>query len=196
MLTHDLFERFARTASAKVLASAAQGGFDTTKLWFHGTRKRFNDFRLSRERGIDELGPGVYLTDQKWLANTWAREGGLIAICVVRRGPLFDLEQVGRPEVVEKMREAYVHHSLDEWFGDKPDDAADYSAKHFDELLAGRDPKRVVNLCLRLMGYIGAFKHQSQIEGQIVVFQPSDVMIIARQPGARHMSPWDNEDGH
>jgi hypothetical protein len=195
MLTRELLERFARTASEKVLASAAQGGFDTSKLWFHGTRKRFNGFRLGA-RGIDELGPGVYLTDQKWLANTWAREGGLIAICVVRRGPLFDLESVGRPEVIEMMRAAYIRKSIEEWVGKIPDDAAEYSGTYFDELLVGRDPKRVINRCLHLMGYIGAFKHHSQIEGQIVVFQPSDVMIVARQPGARYMSPWDNEDGH
>lgn len=61
--------RLPRKPSEAVLTQAETAGFDISKLWFHGTRKRFDGFRLPKERGIEELGSGVYLTSIKWLAK-------------------------------------------------------------------------------------------------------------------------------
>jgi hypothetical protein len=40
-----------------------------------------------------------------------------------------------------------------------------------------------VNSILLKTKFIGAFKMDSQIEGQIVVFDPNDIKIIAKEPG-------------
>ena len=180
-----LERRYPRTATREALAQAAQDGFDTTKIWFHGSRRRFDQFVLPKQPGIDELGPGVYLTSEKWLANTWARDGGVIAICLVRQGPVFDLATVNDSGVQKMLRDVFVTTALDSWFGDKPADVHQWLDEQFDE--RKRD-KRVINKCLADAGYVGAINQASQIAGQIVVFKPADVRIIARQGGRAYMT--------
>lgn len=176
-----------RKPPVEVLARAKQDGFDVAKLWFHGTRRRFDGFQLPKERGIDELGPGVYLTSVKWLANTWARERGFIVICVVRDGPLFDLETIKSPANIAMMRQVYIRLSLESWFGDKPKDVERRCGEYFDENFK-RNSYATGNRCLSAAGYVGGFKRASQISGQIVVFKPEDVLIVAREGGKAYMT--------
>jgi hypothetical protein len=180
--------KFPRKPSAEILTQAEQSGFDSSKLWFHGTRRRFDGFQLPKERGIDELGPGVYLTSIKWLANTWARERGFIVICVVRHGPIFDLAtDLDNRQTQAILLKGYIQFQNDRW-GESSFDPKTIASTFVHAWQGSRDQQRLANLCLSGAGYIGGFKHDSQIEGQIVVFKPDDVMIVAREGGQRYMS--------
>ena len=168
--------RYPRVPSSDALSKAEQSGFDVAKLWYHGTRKRFDGFRLPKEEGIDELGPGVYVTSEQWLANTWARKGGFVLTCVVRHGKLFDLEQLRRPETMAILASGYHQYQVERWHDDS---AYDFS----DVWKSSRYQSSLANLCLSTAGYVGGYKRDSQIAGQIVVFKPEDVLIVARMGG-------------
>jgi hypothetical protein len=179
-----------RTPTADVLANAEQLGFDVSKLWYHGTRRRFDGFRLPKERGIDELGPGVYLTSKRWLANTWARKGGYVLTCVIRQGPLFDLAQLDRPDTMAVLAAGFRKAQEDRWGKAAEDDRDTYGDDGFaDAWKYSRCPHALANTCLSAAGYVGGYKHASQIEGQVVVFRPEDVLIVARAGGRAYISP-------
>ena len=176
-----------RTCSAK----AAQANFDIATLWYHGTRRRFDGFRLPKEQGIDELGPGVYLTGKQWLANTWARKGGFIVICVIRQGPTFDLADLQQPETQAILKHGYRQAANARWgktFA-MPDAELDDTFAY--QWRDGRNRPGLINQCLAGAGYVGAYKQDSQIQGQIVVFKPEDVMIVARRGGENYMTSFD-----
>ena len=175
--------RYPKSPSNEALMNAEQSGLDTTNLWYHGTLRRFDGFRLPKTEGIDELGPGVYVTKKKWLANTWAREKGFILTCVVKKGPLFDFEKINDPQTFKILKDGYNKFQKERW-GSKPSDD-DFFKHVWDESL---NQSRMANFCLSSAGYIGGFKHNSQIEGQIVVFKPEDAMIVAREKGQSYMS--------
>jgi hypothetical protein len=190
MFFHEIIEaRYPRQATADALTKAEELNFDVSKLWYHGTRRRFDGFRLPKETGIDELGPGVYLTSKQWLANTWARKGGFILICVIRNGPLFDLAQEKNPETMTILKQGYRQAAITQWgtqFAMKPEDIDDTFEYAWRD---SRDRRRLLNNCLSGAGYIGAY--ESQIQGQVVVFKPDDVMIVARRGGEEHMRTFD-----
>lgn len=165
------------------IAAAAAEGFDTSKIWFHGTGRRFNVFRDSKEDGIDELGPGIYVTGLRYVANAWARKGGFILSCVIRKGPLFNYEDLGTPATKEILWQGWQTKYTEKW-GDR--DPAGLSSKdyrkHFEETLRSGG-YRVVNYCLSGTDYVGGFKRLSQIPDQLVVYRTDDVRIIARAKG-------------
>jgi hypothetical protein len=184
--------RFPRVPSTETLAGATQAGFDT-KLWYHGTRRRFDGFQLPTKPGHDELGPGVYVTSRKWLANTWARERGFVLTCVIRAGPLFNLAYLNRPETKKILAAGYHAFQKERWGEAR---LVQDAQAHGDDLFeyvwkTTRDQVRLANLCLSAAGYVGGYKHDSQIEGQVVVFKPEDVMIVARSGGQSYMSSFD-----
>jgi hypothetical protein len=187
--------KFPRTPSADMLAKAEQAGFDVSKLWYHGTRRRFDDFKLpvTNTPRIEELGPGVYVTAKKWLANTWARERGFVLTCVVRKGPLFNLATTKNPapETFNILLGGYAKYQNEHW----PHPDGKRMEITLDDFMydwkISRDHKRLVNLSLAGAGYIGGYDRDSQIEAQIVVFEPEDVMIMARFGGESHMSQFD-----
>jgi hypothetical protein len=181
--TEIIEARYPRAPSSDALSKAEQAGFDGSKLWYHGTRKRFDGFRLPKEPGIDELGPGVYVTSKQWLANTWARKGGFVLTCVVRHGKLFDLEQLKRPETMAILASGYHQYQVDRW-GDDSDHEQDFQYVWKNNRYQGS----LANLCLSAAGYVGGYKHDSQIAGQIVVFKPDDVLIVARMGGQEYMT--------
>jgi hypothetical protein len=179
--------RYPRTATKELLSKAMGAGFDGSKIWFHGTRRRFDGFKLPRQRGIDELGPGVYLTSEKWLANTWARKGGFIVICVIRNGPLFDLADINSPKTMAVLKQGYRQHNDNQW-SPPGSQVTDYD-EVFDYMWRdNRYRAQLINSCLSGAGYVGGFKHNSQIAGQVVIFNPDDVTIIARQGGQAWMT--------
>jgi hypothetical protein len=170
-----LCERIMKTISPKMQAEAEAQGFDTTRILYHGTNRRFTGFRLPKTRGYDELGQGVYVTDVKWLANTWARSKGFVLSCYIKKGPLLDL---GDREA--KMRAAYEGHCLfmDDTFG--PDTNSRYD---YDDFLDMAKRMTDFNRFLAYTDFVGGYDASSQIRGQIVVFRPENVMIVAREAG-------------
>ena len=184
---NQITERISRTPTSDMFNKAKSEGFDTSKLWFHGTRKRFEGFQLPKRNGVDELGPGIYVTSEKWIANTWARKGGFILICVIKKGPLFDLEKVRddvKPETLKLLADGYIKYQTEHYPHPTTityDDFINYGWKNT------RNRASIVNLCLSNIGYVGGFRHDSQITGQAVIFKPEDVMIIARNGGKDYM---------
>jgi hypothetical protein len=166
----------------KKLAKAGAAGFDTSKLWYHGTRKQFSSFRLPKRDGIDELGKGVYVTEYVGTANVWAQGSGHILTCVVRKGPLIELSDLpvgqqwyGGAKWEEVYRGYDIH--MTKLFG--PGSTPDY--REFAERINRRQIK--LSDCYAALGYIGATHTYSQIRGQAVIWNPKDIMIVGRVSG-------------
>jgi len=65
---------------------------------------------------------------------------------------------------------------------DALDDTFSYVWQH------GQNRSALINQCLAGAGYVGGYKQDSQIAGQIVVFKPEDVKIVARKGGQSYMT--------
>jgi hypothetical protein len=81
------------------------------------------------------------------------------------------------------LRKGYIQYAVDREGPGSAKDAAYVFKSEWE-----RHGPRLVNRCLAGLGYIGAYKKDSQIPGQVVVFKPADVMIVARQGGQNYMS--------
>ena len=176
---------------AKKLRKAAVDGFDTSKVWYHGTRRKFANFRLPKGRGIDELGVGVYVTRFVGTANVWAQGQGSILACVLRKGKLIELSELPTSQLWYSGPDAEDRHANINWrevyrgyglymtreFG--PESTPDYRE------FAERFNRRAINLakCLGEVGYIGATNRHSQIRGQAVVWDPANVRIVGKVAG-------------
>lgn len=184
-------EKILRKPTQDALAEAEAEGFDGSKLWYHGTRRRFNAFELNKRNGggFDELGQGIYLTAKKWLANTWAKDGGHLLTCVIRKGPLFDLEKIRHPDdaTLELLSKGYIHYQETRW-PHPTDKSYKVTYENFlDAWKSSRYRDSFANLCLSAAGYVGGYRVNSQIEGQVVVFKSEDVRIIARNGGKNYI---------
>lgn len=63
-LSEDTKPRITKTLSPSMTEIAQSQGFNVSKIWYHGTTRRFTSFRNAKEgRGVEELGSGIYLTD-------------------------------------------------------------------------------------------------------------------------------------
>jgi len=70
-----LVEKFVDDRASQ-LGRAQQLGFDTSKVWYHGTTKRIAKFKQGNpDKGFNELGPGIYLATDATHAGTWAGWG-------------------------------------------------------------------------------------------------------------------------
>lgn len=177
--------RITKTISPAATSAAAAEGFDTSKIWFHGTTRSFRAFREPKEGGINELGVGVYLTDEWDYANTWARSGGFVYECYLRKGgEIFDYSKNMTKDAIRRAHQGHTEF-MNKRYG--PKGAYDYDSfvKHilsrsYIDTLSG---KRFAAQFLKWAGYMGAVDPTSQIPGQIVVFNPADVFIAARGAG-------------
>jgi hypothetical protein len=177
-------KRMPREPRPEDLQAAVADGFDE-KIWYHGTNRRFNAFRDPKGGGIDELGPGIYLTDERYVANAWAHKGGFIVSCVIRKGPLFDLSKLTFDQQTRRYGRGAVetlHAAHSEMMNDKFGPGSAYSEEEFLEFFRRRG-RSLANLSLPYLGYVGGYDVYSQIPGQVVIFHPKDVRIIARAPG-------------
>jgi hypothetical protein len=181
----NLFED-PRINHPKRINTAESEGFDTSKIWYHGSGKTFTKFKEPDDKGINELGIGVYLTSEKYLANTWARRGGKIYECFIKPGDIYDFSKPLTPAVINRL---HTGHSkfMENRYGPK----SAYSLKSFMNILRNKTDRQTnktylhpdANKLLNLSGYIGAIDHRSQIPGQIVIFDPRNVFILRRLPG-------------
>jgi hypothetical protein len=147
--------------------------FDNETIWYHGSQKRIKKFRKPTRDG--ELGIGIYLTTNKFYANTWARKDGFIMECYIRRGPVIDLSQPMTPRLE---REIYDRHCvmMRNLYGED----GVYSLFDFKRHILSRP---FTNASWSRLGYIGAIDPRSQIPGQIVIFEPENVKVIGISPG-------------
>lgn len=192
----------------KKLAKAGAEGFDTTQVWYHGTKRKFTKFRSPNGKGVDELGKGVYVTKFIGTANVWAQGPGQVLACVLRKGKLIEMSDMPQSGLWHEgnkghdlWQEVYRGYQI---YGKDQQDAMDndegyqefiakhphmrHSNKHEDAgyaAFAERYSKGQISLgeCLSRVGYIGATSRYSQIRGQAVVWNPDDVRIVGRAPG-------------
>ena len=191
MLCSELFEtnphRIRKQISPVIEQAAASQGFNTSKIWYHGSNKLFRSFREPNDKGINELGVGIYLTDVWNYANSWARNGGYVYECYIRNGEIFDYSKNMKDEAI---RRAHKGHSevMTRQFGENG--AYDYDSFVRHILRNNRAGDRFVSRFLKWAGYMGAIDPTSQIPGQIVIFDAVNVFIAARGAGGQ----WGDRD--
>lgn len=178
----------------KLMTMADQNGFDTSRLWYHGSKskRKFTKFKIPDvSRNGTELGRGVYVTRFPGTANVWAQGQGTVYACVLRKGKLVEYSDMptsalwnSSPEQDDRWanplwRECYLgfRTKMERDYGP----GSDPGYREFAE----RMNKGTISIayCLDEMGYIGATSRYSQIRGQAVIWNPDDVMIVGRAPG-------------
>ena len=171
---------------------AEKKGFDTSKVWYHGSRAAFKTFKHPKPHiGIQELGLGIYLTSRWNTANAWAGHGGHVYRCYIRQGPVFDKAAPLTDEILHKLHDGHSAFMRVQ-FGDAGVYAYEDFIKHVLKLNAYYKGGPAVgghvisNRILEMAGYVGAVNKHSQIQGQIVVFDRDDVFIAEREDGGSY----------
>lgn len=192
----------------KKLSKAAADGFDTSRIWYHGTKaKSFTKFKIpAKERNGFELGRGVYVTRFPGTANVWAQGDGFVLACVLRQGKLMELSDMPSSALWHPgdpgnalWQEVYRGYQMDlqrrKAEFDADTDYHDFIQRHgirapsFDDGgyrdFAEKYSKGSISLstCLSNVGYIGATSRYSQIRGQAVIWNPDDVRIVGKATG-------------
>lgn len=185
--------------SARFTEAADQAGFDTSKVWYHGTTaKAFKSFKPGNG-GVDELGTGIYFTGDPGVAGAWAGrpdQGGRIIPAYVRKGEIFDSSKPvdylalarrikDRNPVSDDERRAKQIRgtkSVTEWTPEEQRliNRADSELwrswlQESDEDLANQIRRGSLNAWLDRAGYIGRKNDGSQIKDQVVIFRPENI---------------------
>lgn len=185
--------------SARFTEAADQAGFDTSKVWYHGTTaKVFKSFRPGNG-GVDELGTGIYFTGDPGVAGAWAGrpdQGGRIIPAYIRKGEIFDSSKPvdylalarrvkDRNPVSDDERRAKQIRgtkSVTEWTPEEQRliNRADSELwrswlQESDEDLANQIRRGSLNAWLDRAGYIGRKNDGSQIKDQVVIFRPESI---------------------
>jgi hypothetical protein len=180
----------------KKLDAAKADGFLTDKVWYHGTKRRFSNFRAPKGRGIDELGKGIYITQFVGTANVWAQGQGLILACVLREGKLVELSEVPKSglwhrgnqghDVWQEAYQGYLIYLAREYQEVNLEAPTQEYREFAEEMNRG---KISLSRCLAEVGYIGATDRYSQIRAQAVIWNPEDIRVIGRMPGIEGYHP-------
>ncbi|HOV59000.1 MAG TPA: hypothetical protein PLN91_14070, partial [Rhodanobacteraceae bacterium] len=157
-----------RHSRREYLRKAEENGYDTGKVYFHGTTAKTNFARFKVGKGgYDELGPGIYITSDPWYADAFNgrgdREGGRTMPVFLRKGDLADLSK--RPAWRELAERVIAREDGSDW---KPGELSLH-------IMATSRDKANFNRWLERAGYIGAVDPNSQIPGQVVVFDPTSL---------------------
>lgn len=177
-LSEDTKPRITKTLSPSMTEIAQSQGFNVSKIWYHGTTRRFTSFRNAKEgRGVEELGSGIYLTGCRSAAYHWARNDGFILQCYIKDGPIYDHSKKLTDEMIN-----HLHAGHSDYMTSKFGDNSAYDLEMFKDMLDRVSLKR--SHLLKKIGYIGAIDPNSQIPDQIVIFDPANVFIAARVPGS------------
>jgi hypothetical protein len=185
--------------------AAEAAGFDTSKVWYHGTTaKDFKAFRPGKN-GVNELGEGIYFTDKPMYAEAWAGRldmGGRIIPAYLKQGDIFDLgakrdltalakRLKAMNPVTDAERQAKQIRAtkrVTEWTPEESRIINDASMDLWrtwllesDADLAKQIGRGDLNVWLARAGYIGAKNANSQIPGQVVVFDAKNI----RSPWAK-----------
>lgn len=185
--------------------AAEAAGFDTSKVWFHGTTaKDFKAFRQGKG-GVNELGPGIYFTDKPMYAEAWMGRqdmGGRMIPAYLKKGDIFDLgarrdltalakRLKAMNPVTDAERQAKQIRAtkrVTEWTPEESRIINDASMDLWrtwllesDADLAKQIGRGDLNVWLARAGYIGAKNDNSQIPGQVVIFDARNI----RSPWAK-----------
>lgn len=194
-----------------LMAKAEAQGFDTSRLWYHGTRSKamFKSFKLPKKsKNGEELGQGVYVTKYPGTANVWAQGNGQVITCVLRKGKLFEMSTLNQTAIFSSHPDKDDRYADPMWReiyrgftllmkGYESSPGANDAHGGYDDFV-----KRLANhtldlgRCLAQIGYIGVTSRNSQIRGQAVIWDANDVMIVGRTSGFEGYSsdPDDAED--
>ena len=182
----------------KKIASAQAEGFDTSAIWYHGTRSKgkFTKFKLpSRSRNGAELGSGVYVTSYVGTANVWAQGNGAILACVLREGKLIEMSNMQYSQLWDSgpdrdpkwanplWNDAYRGYCLSMAGFESTPGANDACLPYREFAEQINKGKISIASCLSQIGYIGATSRYSQIKGQAVIWNPEDVRIVGKSTG-------------
>lgn len=191
------------------LATAEAQGFDTARMWYHGTRSKakFNSFKLpAKSKNGEELGRGVYLTKYPGTANVWAQGSGTILACVVRKGEILEMSKVNQTSIFSSAPDAddrwadpfwrEMYHGFTLMMkGMESSPGADDAHGGYRDFIDRIQKKQITYAdCLKRVGYIGIMSRNSQIRGQAVIWNPDDVMIVGRAKGFEGWSPDEDDD--
>ncbi len=185
--------------SKRFAEAADRAGFDTSKVWYHGTTaKVFKSFKPGKG-GIDELGTGIYFTGDPDVAGAWAGRpgmGGRIIPAYLRKGDIYDsTDGVDYMALVRRIRERNPvqdfereakrirsSKSVTEWTPEEAQLINRADAELWrswllenDEDLAAQMRRGGLNTWLDRAGYIGRINRNSQIKDQVVVFRPENI---------------------
>jgi hypothetical protein len=159
------------------------------KVYYHGTANKtnFRRFKVGTD-GVDDLGPGIYVTPDPDLAAWWARaEGGRIMPLRIRKGDYFDLNRfvdysAHKGIFQELANRVAAFDPLPKpwgWPGTPRMSAKEIAADMYDRWQSSNDRARTTNYFLRAAGYIGAYDRDSQFgERQIVIFDPKNIRSV------------------
>ena len=187
---------------------AEADGFDTSKVYYHGTTaaKDFKTFRPGKG-GVNELGPGVYVTDQKMYAEMWARgDGGRVLPLWLKKGDIYDLDMHKRKAgLPEALRDVWI--PLAKRIRERPELSSELQ-RTWDEAPIEEHAERLreiaksgaLNETLERAGYIGAKNEYSQIPGQVVLFAKGSIRsaetgkVMFSKPAPGQVTAKDRED--
>jgi GNAT superfamily N-acetyltransferase len=182
--------------------AARAAGFDTSITYYHGTTARdFKGFNAGRN-GVDELGPGIYLTSDASYAQAWAGRPGMLGRIIpalLKKGDLFDksspvdylalarrIQEQNTATEGERQAKNIREKSVTQWTQEESHIVNAASNELWRTWLlepakdlAAHIKRSDLNLWLARAGYVGATNKNSQIPGQVVVFE-----------GKNLRSPW------
>lgn len=168
------------------LGRAEQLGFNTSKVWYHGSKIDFERFRKATTWRLD-LGPGIYLTSDPDLASQYSGMDGLrkdaknplgpsdrpqVYPVFIRNGPIWRWDSFMYHTPKNRMMLDAIKRYI-ALTGSSEEDA--YKMIHT-KLSAGVD--RGANTFLKSLGYIGAMDDDSAHTSQIVVFDSKNIRSI------------------
>ena len=180
--------------------AAERAGFDTSKVWYHGTTaKAFRSFKPGKG-GVDELGAGIYFTGDPGVAQAWAGrhldQGGRLIPAYIRKGDIFDSSKPvdyealarrikERNPVTDIERRAKIiaeTRPITEWTEEEKSVFNAANAEPWrswlmesDKDMAAQIRRGGLNAWLSRAGYVGRVNQNSQIKDQVVVFRPQDI---------------------
>ena len=112
MKLHELSTKLPMDKESR-LRRAKEMGFDTSKVWYHGTRADFTSFNTTTNGAAE----GVYMDDSAYKANIFARnEGGNVIACYVRgvfgtRQDMLDASNSGGGDLVSASEKTKIMQS-------------------------------------------------------------------------------------
>jgi len=185
--------------------AAEAAGFDTSVTYYHGTTaKDFKSFRQGKG-GVNELGSGIYFTSNPMYAEAWMGRqdmGGRMIPVYLKKGDIFDLGakrdllalarriKAMNPvtDVERQAKQIRDEKHVTEWTPEESRIVNDASMELWrswllesDADLAENISRGDLNVWLARAGYIGAKNSNSQIPGQVVVFDAKNI----RSPWAK-----------
>jgi len=153
-------ETEARTQRAKEM------GFDTERVFYHGTSKTFDEFQAS-ERGVS--GPGIYLTNDPAEAGAYTNAADAAQVIPLYvRGKLAPIGK--RSEIIAKHADEIESRANQEAL-----EANDFMRE---DAIFSTAFDRIANEKMAEEGYAGLIQFEDNMSTQLVIFDPANVRSV------------------